>query len=146
MISGLPFFVNVVKIQESDFFVKNESKCLEYVFAWLNLDLGITTCFFKGLNGCVKVGLQFVQLLYLLFLVLPIVAVYGCGQWVGLRALPWVVRISDKEARVMGSKTIPGQSLALSFCFPIPNWLDPSSCMIYRKADIQVFQSHFEHI
>ena len=31
-------------------FAKNESKSLEYVLAWLNFELGMTTCFFEGLR------------------------------------------------------------------------------------------------
>ena len=46
-INGLLFYVNVVKICESVLFAKNEPKLLEYVFAWLNFDLGMATCFLK---------------------------------------------------------------------------------------------------
>ena len=138
-INGLLFFVNVVKIYESVFFAKNESKLLEYVFAWLNFDLGMTTCFFEGLDACQKVGLQFAFPLYLLFLVLLIVGVCRCGEWVGLRSLPWVVGLSDKAARLMGSKIIPVLATLILFSY---TKLVRAIILISLKADIQVFQSH----
>ena len=138
-INGLLFFVNVVKIYESVFIAKNESKLLEYVFAWLNFDLGMTTCFFEGLDECQKVGLHFAFPLYLLFLVLLIVGVCRCGEWVGLRTIPWVVGLSDKAARWMGSKIISVLATLILFSY---TKLVRAIILISLKADIQVFQSH----
>ena len=138
-INGLLFFVNVVKTYESVLFAKNEHKLLEYVFAWLNFDLGMTTCFFEGLDACQKVGLQFAFPLYLLFLVLLIVGVCRCGEWVGLRSLPWVVGLSGKAATLMGSKIIPVLATLILFSY---TKLVRAIILIFLKADIQVFQSH----
>ena len=99
----------------------------------------MTTCFFEGLDACQKVGLQFAFPLYLLFLVLLIVGLCRCGEWVGLRSLPCVVGLSDKAARLMGSKIIPVLATLVLFSY---TKLVRSIILISLKADIQVFQSH----
>ena len=64
-------------------------------------------CFFEAMGTCQKVGLQLAFPLYLLFLVMLIVVVCRCGQWVVLRSIPWVVKMSDRTASLMGSKVVP---------------------------------------
>ena len=110
-INGLLFFVNVVKIIEPVFYshFKYDStyKVLHQLLAWMNLDLGMRMCFYDGMDACQKVGLQLVFPLYLLFLVVLIVTVCRCGQWVLFRSIPWVVKISDKTTSLLGSKIVP---------------------------------------
>ena len=139
-INGFLFFVNVVKIYEPVFLDTNgRNVVLEYALSWANLDLGIYTCFFHGLNTCQKVGLQFAFPLYLLLLVLLIVAACRCGQWVGFRSLPWVVKFSDTTTLLMGSKIVPvlATLLLLSYTKVIT-----AIILIYQKADIEVYDSN----
>ena len=66
-INGLIFYANIVAINRSIFFPPNETtniNILTVFIAWLNLDLGIETCFFEGLDAYVKTWLQFVFPLY----------------------------------------------------------------------------------
>ncbi len=57
-INGLIFFANIVKIYEK--FFSFEPICfLSRFISWLNLDMGIETCFYSGMNAYQKVGLQF---------------------------------------------------------------------------------------
>ena len=51
------------------FFPPNETNVLTVFIAWLNLDLGIETCFFDGMDEYVKRWLQFVFPLYVWTLV-----------------------------------------------------------------------------
>ena len=46
---------------------------LSWFIAWINLDLGIETCFYNGLDAYVKTWLQFVFPLYIWFLVITII-------------------------------------------------------------------------
>ena len=56
-INGLLFYANVMKLNES---VNGISiPVLSQFIAWLNLDLGIETCFFNGLDGYWKTWLQY---------------------------------------------------------------------------------------
>ena len=68
-INGLIFYANVVAVNHSIFFSPNETNILEVFIAWLNLDLGIETCFFDGMDAYVKTWLQFVFPLYVWSLV-----------------------------------------------------------------------------
>ena len=135
-INGLLFFVNTVKVYESIFFGSHHNVMLHYFFSWLNLDLGINTCFYNGMDACHKAGLQYVFPLYLLALVVLIVALCRCGEWVGLRSIPWVVKLSDKAALLMGTKIVPvlATLLLLSYTKVIR-----AIILIYQKADVKVF-------
>ena len=56
-VNGLLFYANVMKLNES---VNGISiPVLSQFIAWLNLDLGIETCFFNGLDGYWKTWLQY---------------------------------------------------------------------------------------
>ena len=135
-INGLLFFVNIVKIYESIFFGSHNNVLLHYFYSWLNLDLGINTCFYNGMDTCHKVGLQYVFPLYLLALVGLTVALCRCGEWVGLRSIPWVVKLSDKAALLMGTKIVPvlATLLLLSYTKVIR-----AIILIYQKAEVKVF-------
>ena len=138
-INGLLFFVNVVKVYESIFFGSHNNVMLHYFFSWLNLDLGINMCFYSGMDACHKVGLQYVFPLYLLALVVLIVGLCRCGEWVGFRSLPWVVKLSDKAALLMGTKIVPvlATLLLLSYTKVIR-----AIILIYQVADVKVFDSN----
>ena len=68
-INGLVFYVNIVQINAATFFPPTQmnsfSKTLQVFVAWLNLDLGITTCFYDGMNAYVKAWMQFVFPVYI---------------------------------------------------------------------------------
>ena len=68
-INGLILYANIVAVNRSIFFPPNETNVLTVFIAWLNLDLGIETCFFDGLDAFVKTWLQFVFPLYVWSLV-----------------------------------------------------------------------------
>ena len=62
-INGLIFYANIVTANRSVFFPAQHNKFLSFLFvfiSWLNLDLGIETCFIEGLDGYWKTWLQFV--------------------------------------------------------------------------------------
>ena len=72
-INGLLFYVNIVKLNESVFFPRGDIPVISQFIAWLNLDWGIETCFYNGLDSYWKVMLQFIFPLYLWFLVMVII-------------------------------------------------------------------------
>ena len=84
-INGLIFYANVVWAYESFLLPKSYSSfdiCyfLKVFLAWLNLDFGIETCFFKGLDLYRKTWLQFVFPLYLWVIAFIIVVLSRCSQ------------------------------------------------------------------
>ena len=59
-INGLIFYANIVQMNKTTFFTGESSRDSIAVFiAWLNLDLGIETCFYNGMSTYVKTWLQF---------------------------------------------------------------------------------------
>ena len=68
-INGLVFYVNIVQINAATFFPPTQtnsfSKMLQVFVAWLNLDLGITTCFYDGMNAYVNAWMKFVFPVYI---------------------------------------------------------------------------------
>ena len=68
-INGLVFYANIVWANKSILFPTTETlhpvqQILRIFIAWLNLDLGIETCFIDGLDAYWKTWLQFVFPLY----------------------------------------------------------------------------------
>ena len=65
MINGLVFYANIVHINRSIYFPSTETNPLAVFIAWLNLDLGIETCFYNGMNAYAKAWLQFAFPVYI---------------------------------------------------------------------------------
>ena len=55
-INGLIFYANVVKVNSSIFLKPQKTNVLTVFIAWLNLDLGIETCFYDGMDALMKCG------------------------------------------------------------------------------------------
>ena len=73
-INGLIFYANIVRANTAIFFPgKSANTFLSWFIAWLNLDLGIETCFYDGLTAYTKTWLQFVFPVYIWVLVLAII-------------------------------------------------------------------------
>ena len=73
-INGLLFYANIVRANTATFFPgQTANTLLSWFIAWLNLDLGIETCFYNGLNAYAKTWLQFVFPLYIWFMVTIII-------------------------------------------------------------------------
>ena len=68
-INGLIFYANIVQFNRGVFFPSGESNVLTVFIAWLNLDLGIKTCFFNGLDPHILTWLQFAFPLYMFAIV-----------------------------------------------------------------------------
>ena len=82
-INGLIFYASIVKISEStDIYFPNGSiPVLSQFIAWLNLDLGIETCFYHGMTAYAKVWLQFVFPLYIWFIIATIIVLCRYSTW-----------------------------------------------------------------
>ena len=69
----LILYANLIHINRTTFFPTKKTfatRFLAVFIAWLNLDLGIETCFYKGMNSYANIWLQFVFPVYLWLLVL----------------------------------------------------------------------------
>ena len=63
-VNGLIFYVNIIAVNSQVFLRPPATNVLTVFIAWLNLDLGIETCFYNGMDAYVKTWLQFVFPLY----------------------------------------------------------------------------------
>ena len=72
-INGLIFYANIVKLCEDIFFPDGKVPVLSQFLYWINLDFGIETCFYKGLDNFAKIWLQFVFPFYIWIIILFII-------------------------------------------------------------------------
>ena len=95
LINGLIFYANIIWTYKSVFFqqkVTGISVFFNLFIAWLNLDFGIETCFFVGLNGYSKTWLQFIFPLYL---------------WIVAGVVIIVARKSSYLTKLFGNRAVP---------------------------------------
>ena len=93
-INGLIFYANIVGANQATFFPSGHmiSKILTVFISWLNLDLGIETCFFNGLDSYWKTWLQFVFPLYIWSIAIVIIIISNR---------------STRFTRLVGSNSVP---------------------------------------
>ena len=91
-LNGLIFYPNIVKANEHLLYNEEQTYPLTVFIAWLNLDLGIETCFFNGLTAYGKTWLQFVFPLYI---------------WSIASLIIILAKYSDGVAKVMGNNSVP---------------------------------------
>ena len=71
-LSGLIFYANIIHINHPVFFPGDDVNVLTVFIAWLNLDLGIETCFHQGMSMYEKAWLQFIFPAYVLLVSLVV--------------------------------------------------------------------------
>ena len=93
-INGLIFFANVMGANQAIFFPEGHTvtKILTVFISWLNLDLGIETCFFNGLDSYWKTWLQFAFPLYIWCIAIIIIVASHC---------------STRVTKVFGNNSVP---------------------------------------
>lgn len=64
-LNGLIFYANLIQINKGIFFPPGHSNLTTVFIAWFNLDFGIKTCFYDGLDMYAKTLLQFVFPVYI---------------------------------------------------------------------------------
>lgn len=63
-INGLIFYANIVAANRAIFFPAGDTNVLTVFVAWINLDFGIETCFYDGMDAYARTWLQIVFPLY----------------------------------------------------------------------------------
>ena len=80
-LSGLVFYANIVGTNYKMFLPVRSTDALSVFIAWLNLDFGIETCFYNGLDAYTKTWLHFVFPVYIWVLVVLMIVVSHYSQW-----------------------------------------------------------------
>ena len=63
-INGLIFYANLIHTNRTIFFPMGKTNILTVFLAWVNLDLGLETCFYKGMDTYARTWLQFAFPIY----------------------------------------------------------------------------------
>ena len=90
-LSGLVFYANIVEPNRNIFLPVESTNALSIFIAWLNLDFGIETCFYDGLDTYSKTWLQFVFPVYI---------------WVLVGLMVQVSRFSQSFAKLLGNNPV----------------------------------------
>ena len=90
-LSGLVLYANIVGVNRTIFLPVESTDAFTFFIAWLNLDFGIETCFYDGMDTYSKTWLQFVFPAYILTIV-------------GLMVL--VSHFSSRFARLLGNNPV----------------------------------------
>ena len=90
-ISGMIFYANIVGANQSVFFPPGSIHFLRVFISWLNLDLGIETCFYDGMDAYVKTWLQFVFPIYI---------------WGVIGLIMFISARSPRVSRMLGSNPV----------------------------------------
>ena len=88
----LIFYVNVISANKHLYYSQTNVNPATLFIAWLNLDIGIETCFFNGLTAYSRTWLQFVFPLYI---------------WAIACLIIISAKYSDRVAKVMGNNGVP---------------------------------------
>ena len=72
-LGAIVFYANIVQVNSPTFLTGEGTSVLTIFIAWLNLDLGIHTCFYHGMDMYAKAWLQFVFPLYIWAIVLTMI-------------------------------------------------------------------------
>ena len=91
-IHGLIFYANIVKVNEAIFLPQGDRIPPAVFISWLNLDLGVQTCFIDGLSTYWKTWLQFVFPFYI---------------WILAAAIICVAKYSSRVSKAMGNNSVP---------------------------------------
>ncbi len=91
-LNGLIFYANIIQVNQDTLLPPNHQNILTVFIAWLNLDLGIETCFTGSLDAYWKTWLQFVFPLYIWGIVILIIV---------------LCHYSSTAARIFGNNSVP---------------------------------------
>ena len=89
-INSLVFYTTIVKANEHIFLPQANTNPLTLFISWLNLDLGVQTCFFNGLSVYTKTWLQFIFPFYIWSITGVII--------ISARYSTWIARITRKNS------------------------------------------------
>ena len=91
-LNGLVFYANIIQANQYIFLPWRSTHPMTVFIAWLNLDLGVETCFFHGLDAYTKTWLQFVFPLYV---------------WSIAGLIIILSKYSNRLAKLMGNNSVP---------------------------------------
>ncbi len=74
-LNSIIFYANILDANRSIYFSRMHLDAAKVFISWLNLDIGIDTCFYEGMDTYAKTWLELVFPVYLIFLVISIIGI-----------------------------------------------------------------------
>ena len=145
-INGLIFYANIIWAYQNIFFQESHVDGANYMFlkvfiAWINLDLGIVTCFIKGLTPYVKIWLQFLFPIYVWSIAGAMILLANCSTRITrlfgnnlIQVLATLFLLSyAKLLRTIITTIVPAQLLVYNST--APNVSDPTQVLYVWAFD-----------
>ena len=79
-LNAIIFYANIVGANSSSFFLSSEITFASVFISWLNLDIGIDSCFFEGMDAYSKTWLQLAFPAYIIFIVTMVIFFSSCSS------------------------------------------------------------------
>ena len=144
-INGIIFYANIVQVNKALLLPQKEVayEIFSTFISWLNLDLGIETCFFANMDTYAKVCLQFVFPVYLWIIVGLIILAAHCssrmGRLIGDNSVPVLATL------LLLSYTKLLRTIIAAVAFAYIEFEDGSRTTVWEK-DGNVQYLHSKHI
>ena len=109
-LSGLVFYANIVGVNRTIFLPMASPDVFSVFIAWLNLDFGIQSCFYNGMDVYSKMWLQFVFPVYI---------------WVLVGFMILVSNFSHRFAKLLGNNPVSmlATLILLSYTKILHTWI-----------------------
>ena len=121
-LNGLIFYANIVHANESILLPFQRRNFITLFISWLNLELGIDTCYFPGMNTYIKTWLQLAFPAYVILLVVLVVIISS---------------YSTNFSNLIGKKDPVATLATLTFCFPMLSFFK-SPLNLYQLAFLSI--------
>jgi hypothetical protein len=116
-INGLLFYANIVQANNDAYFPRSVINFFTIFISWLNLDLGIETCFYDGMDIYAYSWFQFLFPFYVWFLVSSIILASHYSQMIAKRFGQNPVAILSTLLLMSYSKILQAIIVPLSFTY-----------------------------
>ena len=116
-LNALIFYANIVAANSSIFLTFSEPNFLTVFISWLNLELGIDTCYFQGMNAYSKTWLQLAFPIYVIVIVVMVII---------------ISHYSSKFAQFIANKN-PVATLATLILLSYTKLLNTTICLLYTS-------------
>ena len=143
-INGLLFYANIIQVNSSIFNLRKAVPVLPQFIAWLNLDLGIETCFYNGMTAYYKVWLQFAFPLYIWFIIATIIILCRYSKWLSNKIGGNVVQVL--ATLILLSFTKIFRTIVLALKVTTLSCVYNDSSVLVWSADGSVYYLKWPHI
>ena len=79
-LNSIIFYANIIDVNRSIYFRQSHLTFIPVFISWLNLDIGVDTCFIEGMDIYYKTWLQLVFPAYIIFIVIAIIWISSCSS------------------------------------------------------------------